>query len=226
MNLGGDRERSMKITFVIGLFSLVLGAFGCAKTDTGGPSAAEREAESKKKVDDIQKILSRKDEFASMKPPVKLQKGFIPGPSFIMFRMPGAEYELVGWEPDSGGKMSVCLFKDCNKRDISPLFDLLPKEGKLKWVIRADCKAGKKLGDLTVATAVDAGGLFESVCDVSVIDVNSNTVAFNGTVTADKYETDSSKRVLEKSVARSGDKKSTLVVPIAAIEKFLDDQKK
>jgi hypothetical protein len=209
----------MRTSRVLGLFFIVLGAFGCAKNSSVA-SEANKEDPAKTRNDAVQKLYDRKDEFAAMKAPAKSEKASIMvAPAFIMFRLPGLDWEVVGMEKDAAGKMTLCFSDKCNNRNIMPVKNRIPKlvdDARVNYVVRADCKEGKKLGDLNVS-----GDLFESDCAMTVIRLGDNSTVATGRVVTPMPKTPYAGAGLDLALyATKGDK--SYLVPIAAIDEYLN----
>lgn len=212
----------MRITWLLGLFLLVFGSFGCAK-NSADSSEPKTEDATKTRNEAVQKLYARKDEFAAMKAPSKPQKGGSISPAFMMFKLPGLDWEVVGMEKDDNRGMTICDSDKCNNRNIFPVKNRLPKwvdDAKVNYLVRADCKEGKKLAELT-----PAGSLYESDCEVTVVNLfNTTTIASGRAVTKMPKEPYKGAGLDIRSYAAKGDK--GYLVPIDAIDEFLNDLEK
>lgn len=207
----------MRSTWILGILTLPLIFIGCTKQESSGPKTEDA---SNTRNDAVQKLYARKDEFAAMKPPPLSKPTSEIGvyEAFIMFKLPGFEYEVVGFEKDQNGNISLCNSDKCNNRDIFPLRNRMPKwvdDSKVSYLVRADCKEGKKLAELNIS-----GSLFESDCEVNVINLNNNTTVSVGRAVTKMPEPPYKGAGLDiRSYATKGDK--SYLVPIRAIDEYL-----
>ena len=171
----------------------------------------------RQKKESEQRLYARKDEFAAMKAPFKEKKPYFAQNIFILVKMPGSEYEALGWEKANDDTMKKCLFNECAGRTVYWVKDKLPKDDLVKSVVRADCSKGKKLSDIGLASTIITGAVYSTVCDVSIIDLETHTTVAKSQIVDDKIKTNARDEILAESVVLAPDKKSYLVAPYEKI---------
>lgn len=220
-------DLGINLVYSIGVIFLVVFAMSCGSRDVQLDKLLEdQQKEIQLASDREKKLLSRVDEFATMTAPTKHKRPYFVKSAVVLVKMPGQEFELQGWEKDDAGEMKKCLFDKCHGHDVLWLKDYLPKDGIVNSVVRAVCKPKKKLGALEIGPTIVVGDAFSTVCSITVIDLDSQSIVESREVTFDKFETDPNGKIFNESIVKSADKKSSYVAPYNGIGKFLNDLSK
>ena len=106
----------MRLTSIVCLLAISLTIVGCTKKDSD-PTTSKTEDASATRDGAVKKLYARKDEFAAMKAPLKPEKGASISPAFIMFKLPGLDWEVVGMENDANRGITICNSDKCNNRN-------------------------------------------------------------------------------------------------------------